>query len=404
MSARLSSLLPGTLLLAACVAYEGDDASPQRIHDELAERAGGNFSFADAASLALRQNPELRAAEARARAAGAAATVPLPVVGEWRGRNEAVGAMLDPIALLGLGPRGAAMQAADAQAAQAATALAVARWRTLAELAEVFRLHRVAEELRPPGLGALDADAYEQAGLASEVAAAMLRAADARARSEQVELDRLRDDQVARLRHLLGLPDGAVVELVHEADPVGPIDGELPELLSRPDVTLAAARFEVADREFRRAVAAQYPSFQLGPNVSLRGDPLRAMAMLNVPLGMQGLAEAARERREAARHDIEDVLLEAQREAQVADAARLAALATDETAQAMLAARRAAFVAASAAVEVEPDAFQRYAGAAGEYAKAAADRRRAAAALAVADVRHAVAYGWPQPSNEEENR
>jgi len=70
----------------------------------------------------------------------------------------------------------------------------------------------------------------------------------------------------------------------------------------------------------------------------------------------------------------------------------------------MLAARRAAFVAASAAVEVEPDAFQRYAVAAGEYAKAAADRRRAAAALAIADVRHAVAYGWPQPSQQEENR
>ena len=367
-------------------------------------RAGGRFSFAEAASLALRQNPELRAAEARARAAGAAATVPLPVVGEWRGRNEAVGAMLDPIALLGLGPRGAAMQAADARAAQAATALAVARWRTLAELAEAFRLHRVAAQLRAPDLGTLDVTAFERAGLASEVAAAMLRAAGARARAEKVELDRLRDDQRARLRHLLGLPAGAVVELLHEDDPVGPIDGQLPALLSRPDVTLAAARFEVADREFRRAVAAQYPSFQLGPNVSLRGDPLRAMAMLNVPLGMQGLAEAARERREAARHDVEDVLLEARREAQVADAARLAALATDETAEAMLAARRAAFVAAGAAVEVEPDAFHRYAGAAGEYAKAAADRRRAAAALAVADVRYAVAYGWPKPGSMEENR
>ena len=172
------------------------------------------------------------------------------------------------------------MQAADARAAQAATALAVARWRTLAELAEVFRLHRVAAQLRAPDLGTLNVTAFERAGLASEVAAAMLRAAGARARAEKVELDRLRDDQRARLRHLLGLPAGAVVELLHEDDPVGPIDGQLPALLSRPDVTLAAARFEVADREFRRAVAAQYPSFQLGPNVSLRGDPLRAMAML----------------------------------------------------------------------------------------------------------------------------
>lgn len=402
MSAPHLSLLSVTLLLAACVSYERDAVSLERVAREVATRRGGTYSFTEAASQALRQNPELRAAEARARAAGAAATVPLPVIGEWRGRNEAVGAMLDPIALLGLGPRGAVMEAADARAVQAATALAVARWRALAELAEIYRLHRVAEELRAPDLGELDVTAFERAGLASEVSAAMLRAAAARTRAERVELDRLRADQLARLRHLLGLPDDAELTLVHEEEPVGPVEGELPELLTRPDVALAAARFEVADREFRRAVAAQYPSFQLGPNFSLRGDPLRAMAMLNVPVGMQGLAEAARERREAARHDIEDVLLEARREAQIADAARLAALATDETAKAMLTARRAAFRAASTAVDVEPDAFQRFAGAASEYAKAAADRRRAAAALAVADVRHAVAYGWPQPNQQEE--
>ncbi len=406
MSARpiLILLFALTLSQLGCVAYERDDADLATVASAVSRRDGGAFSFAEAAARALRQNPEVQAAEARARAAGAASTVPLPVIGEWRGRNEAVGAMLDPIAMLGLGPRGAELDAADARAALAATELAVRRWRTLAEVAEAFRLHRVAANLSAPELGdrAVDADAFERSGLASSVAAAMLRAATSKARTERVELDRLRDDQEARLRHLLGLPATATLTVLHGEEPVEPADGRLQDLLARPDLAVAAARFEVADRDFRKAVAAQYPSFTIGPNVSLRGDPLRAMAMLNVPLGMQGLAAAARERREAARHEIEDALLEARREADLAEHARRAARSDQQTALLMLDARRTAFVAARAALDVEPDAFQRYAAAVSEYVRAAADLRRAATTSAVAEVRYAVAFGWPAAPAKEE--
>ncbi len=392
------------LPLVGCVAYQRDDADVQSVAAEVSRRSGGTYSFDEAAELALRQNPELLAAEARARAAGAATTVPLPVTGEWRGRNEAIGAMLDPIALLGLGPRGAEIGAAHARAALAATELAVQRWQTLAEVAEAFCLHRVADDLSAPDLGdgAIDAQAFERAGLASPVAAAMLRAAASKAHSERVELDRLRDDQEARLRHLLGLPTTAQLKLRHGAEPLVATAGRDQDLLALPDLAVAAARFEVADRDFRKAVAAQYPSFQLGPNLSLRGDPLRAMAMLNVPLGMHGLAAAAQERRQAARHGIEDALLEARRQADLADSARQAARANHVTAQAMLDARRTAFSAARAALDVQPDAFQRYATAVSEYVRAAAEHRNATTARAVADVRYAVAFGWPAAPAQEE--
>ena len=164
---------------------------------------------------------------------------------------------------------------------------------------------------------------------------------------------------------------------------------------------MAAARFEVADRELRKAVADQYPSFQIGPSFSLRGDPLRAMGMLKLPIGMQGLAEAARARRDAAHHEVRDALVEAMLEVETSSNEQQSASAAQDTAAAMLAARRAALGAARAALEVGSDAFQAYAAAASEYAQAVAEHRRAKVALTLAKVRLAVAYGWPQRDSLE---
>lgn len=403
MSASLKlSLIP--LLLASCVAYEPSDVNIASIAEDLATRRGGAYTFEEAAALTLCRHEELLAAEARARAAGAATTVPLPLLGEWRQRNEALGAMIDPIAMLGLGPRGAEIELADARAAAATTALAVARWRSLAELAEAYELHRMATSLVAPELGDddLDLDAYVRAGLASPVAVAMLRAARSRARAERVELARLRDDQLARIRHLLAIAPTAQLEPLHAAQPVTVEDHAASDLLARPDVALAAARFEVADRELRKAVADQYPSLQIGPNFSLRGDPLRAMGMLKLPIGMQGMATAARARRAAARHEVRDALVEAMLEAETASTKQESAAAVQNTAEAMLEARRTALDAARAALEVGSDAFQTYAASASEYAQAVAEHRRAKVALVVAKVRLAVAYGWPQRNKQEE--
>lgn len=395
MTARLLSTF-FLSCLAGCVSYERDDATASSIAAEVELRTGGTYSVDDAILLALRQNPELRALEARARAAGAATTVPLPTTGEFRGRNEAVGIMLDPIALLGLGPRGAAIDAAEARKVEAVTATVVERWRMVAAIAEQYLIDSAINDLSLPELD-LDVPSFEAAGLASQVAANQLRAATARLASEQAELGRARADSLARLRQLLGLPDRATLNCKSmNSDWLKQPQGTTAELLERPDLALVTARFEVADAQFRQAVAEQYPSFQIGPNVSLRGDPLRAMGMLRIPIAMHGLAKAARERRQAARDDLEGAFLRARREATTGDTQLAAATALLDATAASLQASTSAFAAARASIEVEVDAFEHFAGTAQRVARDTMEHRKAALAHARAAVFRASAYGWPR--------
>lgn len=389
---------------AACVAYDHDPANVRSIAADVELRTGGSFTFGEALLLSLRQHPELRALAARVRAADAARTVPLVVTGELRGRNDAVGVMLDPVALLGLGARGAAGSQADARLVAAVEELAVARWRVAAELAELYRVEAVLVELEPPAI-ADDAEAFRSAGLASPTAAARLQAAARSADAQRAEIARERDDVRSRMRHLLGLPPGAQIELVNIGDAgsaaaAGWFDapaGTDTELFARPDLALAAANFEVADADFWRAVTDQYPTVLVGPNLSFAGDPTHLMGMVQLPVWTDGLALAARERREAARADFEDALLEARSDAQRADhelAATTAGLAATE---AMLAASRAAFAVAEAALAVEVDAFGAYAASAAELVRDFGEHRRAQLAHVRAAVRRDSAYGWPAP-------
>ena len=224
--------------------------------------------------------------------------------------------------------------------------LATLRWRTIAAVVEEFLVDAALNNLQVEDLQ-LDVDAFVSAGLASRVAAQQLLAAQARALSEQAELQRARQINQARLRELLGLPASAEL-LLAEIDQQWLLqpDGTDQQLLSRPDLALAAARFQVADASFYQAVTDQYPALQVGPNISLMGDPMRAMAMLQIPIGMHGLAEAAREPREAARADIETAFLQARREATNSDAqlaaANAVASATAAAVQANIAALRSA--------------------------------------------------------------
>jgi hypothetical protein len=394
MSARfiLTLFIP---VLTSCVSYEREEASPQSVADTVAARTSGVLSIDAAIQLALDQNPELRALEARARGAAAATTVALPTQGEWRGRNEAVGIMLDPIALLGIGPRGAAISAAEAQHVEAMQALAVGRWRVIAAIVEEFLIDDALHNLSVVDLE-LEANAFVTAGLASPLAASQLRAAQAKALSEQVELDRARHDSEARLRQLLGLPRSASITMQGMPDDwlLQP-SGSDPELLSRPDLALSTAKFEVADAKFRKAVAEQYPSFQIGPNFSLRGDPLRGMGMLRIPIGMHGHAEAARESREAARLDLESAFLQARREASLNEENLLAASTLSEATGSALQASATAFEAARGAIEVEVDAFSDFANTARMVMRDTSEHRRASVANARATIRRAVAFGWP---------
>ena len=394
MSARIHSILL-ILSLVSCVSYERDETSPEIIASAVAARQGGTFSVEAAIELAMRQNPRLRSLAAKVHAADASMTVPLLTNLEARGRSKSIAAMVDPVALLGLGPRGAAIDVAETRLVEAIKQLAVARWHTAASIVEEFHVHTVLNQLQVADIG-LDIDAFEQSGLASPLAALQLQAAQAKAQSERVAIATARSNNLTRLRNLLALPDSAELKLL--AIPDGWIqqpEGTNTEILLRPDIALYAAKFEVADAEFKEAVAAQYPSAQIGPNVSLTGDPLRAMAMIRLPIGMHGLAEAARQRREAARTELEAVFLEAVREASI-NSQRFAA--TSALATATNAAKHASNTAIDAgriAIEVELDAFANFAILASTAMHNTMENRQAAIANARAEVRRAAAYGWP---------
>ena len=382
--------------LASCVSYERDDATPQSVAAIIDARVGGAYTIDEAIELALHQNPRLQALHARLRAADAATTVPLPVRANWLGRNESVELLVDPIALLGLGPRGASIDLAESRLLEAAAQLAVQRWETIAAVVTEYRIYAALQELQVADLD-LDVESFERAGLASPVAALQLRAAQARSTSEQAQLARERSDNLARLRELLGLPDHAELAITASSDDwLQQPDGTASELVARPDLSLAATRFQVADAEFYQAVTEQYPSLQLGPNISLIGNPMRAMAVLQVPIGMHGLAEAARERREATRADLEAAFLQAKREASLSDQQLLATQAVTAATAAGLAASTTAFDAARASIEVEVDAFAKFADAATMVMRNTMEHRSAVLAHVRAEVQRAVAYGWPR--------
>ena len=393
MFQRLSPLL-AACFAAGCVAYEADPTDVATVAAEARLHPGGTFTLAEAIATALRQNPELLALEARARAAGAV-TEPIEVEAEYRSELESVAVLLDPIALLGLGARGAAIDVNEAEARAAVADLAVARWRTAAAVAEEFALASQLESLRVPQVG-VDVDAFERAGLAAPAVAQRLRAAQAAAHAEDLALLLERERWLSRLRTLLGLAPGTEVTLRLPAEPVvAQPPADLDAVLSRPDLALALARLHVADAEFRRAVADQYPSIVLGPEIPLRGGMLEAMAVLRLPIGMAGRAEAARERREAARAELAAAWVRAGNEAHTADQELAAAESAASAAASAAEAHAQLLTVAVAGLEVEVDGFDRAAELAGMAVTTATERRKAVAEQVRARVARAVAFGWP---------
>ncbi len=382
------------LALSGCVAYSEHPADPTSTAAEIRSRPGGTFTFARAVATAFQQNAQLQRLAARARAAGAV-TTPIDLELEWRSDTEMLAVLVDPIALLGLGPRGGAIGTTRAEAAAAVQDLATARWRTIGAIAEAFQVDQALAGLEPPRI-TIDVDAFAKAGLAAPVATAQVRAAQARAGAETLELTSARATNLILLRELLGLHHDTPVTLVPMADDlvVPPPSGDA-ALLCRPDVALAAARFQLADAEFRQAVADQYPSLSIGPDIPLRGDPLQAMAVLKLPIGMHGLAAAAEERREAARAELAGAYLAASREAHERDLELTVANAQAAAAAASQQASLQALQTSLITIEVEPDAFAQVAETAGMLVRETMEHRLAAVGAARAQVRAATAFGWP---------
>ena len=389
-------LLP---LLGGCTVYVEDAVDPAKIADEAAQRPGGTFTLQIAFAAALEHSPALRAAEARARAAGAVVQ-PLTLEAEYRSDTDMLAVMLDPIAVLGLGPRGAADATADATATQAAVALVEERWRVLGQVAEAFAVDAALLPLTSPTIPTR-IDDYRAAGLAAPVAAARLDASVVAAEAEFAALTRERIANLAGLRSLLGLPAAAPLELEHGDQPWRTFTADDAELLRRPDLALAHARWQVADAEFRQAVADQYPSLMVGPEVPLLGGPLEAMAVLRLPLLQHGLAASARERRDAARAELLGAYLRVAAEVTETDANLRAASAIQRAAAAQQQASERALRAALVAVEVEVDAFAMLAEAASMAVEDTRMLREASLAAARAAVRSAIAHGWPAAATEE---
>ena len=389
--------------LASCVSYQRNDATAPSIAAIVDARTGGTFTVDEAIDVALRQNPRIRALAARLRAANAATTVPLPMRVNWRGRNESLEVMVDPIALLGLGTRGAIIDGAESAVLEAAAELVVARWQIIADVATEFLVHAALQELQIADMD-LSAESFERAGLASPVAAMQLRAAQSGNHSEQLQITRELSDNKARLRELLGLSDHAKLTITAIAeDWLQQPEGTSNEILKRPDLSLASARFQVADAKFYQSVTEQYPSLNIGPNITFDGNPLRAMAALQIPIGMHGRAEAAREIREASRAELETSYLRAKREASISQQQLIATQAVATATTAAVRSSTIALNAARATIEVDSGTFAQFAKAATQVVHQTMEHRRAVFARVRAEIQRAQAYGWPhgqQPKSD----
>jgi hypothetical protein len=144
-SSRIQFLLLGTL--GACTAYTPSDVSVTSVIAASTDHPGGAFSLDQANLLALQRNPAILAALAEQRAA-AAIVQPLMLEAEYRSGTEMLALMLDPVALLGSGPRGGAQGVDAAKATAALVAVREAVWRVHGELLEAFAVDRALADAR----------------------------------------------------------------------------------------------------------------------------------------------------------------------------------------------------------------------------------------------------------------
>ena len=377
---------------AGCTSYDPAEVTLPAAAAGL-PRHDGPLTFEQSVALALANNGELAARAAECRAAGLD-VMPTELQGQLQQDNLAL--MIDPLALLGLAQRGASARLAETRALAAAAALASERWRVVAAIAEVFVVDRALAALPAAPAIAVDVDAFVAAGLASPHAAATVRSAVAGAEAERLAVAAERTTLQAELRRLLGLAPASQIELVPPpaAWPPLPPSAEA-TVLRRPDLAETLVRYQVADAEFRKLVADQYPALMIGPDFALRGSGVDPMAILRLPLGGAGPATAARDRREAARSRLRDAVLAATNEAGSAAARLEAAEAKARAASANAEAAGKALVVAGVALQVEVDAFERLAEKAPMVVREAMEARDAATAAARARVRAAVAAGWP---------
>jgi outer membrane protein TolC len=407
--ARISFPL-SALLLTSCVAYSPRLADPTSLAAEAASPPAGPLPWEAAVRWAVDHNPDLLAL--RARAAAAAGVPPGEPVEVEAGVDmaqepEAV-LSFDVLSILGIGPRGAEFALARARGCEAWMRHHERAREIAAALAEAYEVERALAALSEPEI-ALQAEAYVKAGLEPAAAETAARATISRRQGELAARTSERLRNTLEILRLLGARSDAPVDpapapgAARWPDVAGLWDCDAPDprrsalVAARADVQRALASFEVADREFAKAVAAQFPGLVLSPGVG--GDPLNLFGhvALRLPFGASSEARAAECAREAARLEVQGVVLDAMKEAGQACAENLAARARLEAARAQAQASEEVFKSSKARLEATGGSFFEVVFAAGAVVDASRDLREAAVEEARARVRAARALGWPGP-------
>ena len=359
------------------------------------------LTFDEALRIAVERNPDLVALRARA----AAVTVnppPEPLelgAGVDSDERWEAAASLDALSLLGLGTRRAERALAFARRHEAwmehhARAREVAR-----EIAEVFAVERGLDSLSVPDLS-VDAGVYVRAGFESGVAETL---AEATRRDWKAEADRRSAERAsnhASLVRLLGLPPGTPLALVPVPEGWPVVPSPVPAILirTRADIQRRVAAFEVADRDLRRAVVAQYPSIVLEPAIAADPTTLFGAVRLRLPVGAKSEVCAAGAAREAARSEVESAILDALRDAEQSRARLNAAVSTREAAAGRLGASSELFRAVRTRLQVQVGSVMELVLTADSVVDAARAHREAALDDARLRVRAASEAGWPSPT------
>jgi hypothetical protein len=359
-------LLP--LLLGACVSYEAAPVDVEKTVLDAPAPPAGALPLDKAVEWAVLHNPDLLAL--RQRAAGINVSVP-PTPPELQAgidaeQNPEVILVLDVFSLLGTGRRGADKALARARQNEAWMRHHERAREIAYEIAESYEVEHVLASLRLPTVG-FDPAPYVRAGFVPASAEAVIRAATESVRAEGERREAERSANRLALLRLLGATPFAKIEIAAaEAPwPEPPQPDWRIMLKARADLQRQFASYEVAEAEFRRAVAEQYPALVVSPSVG--GDPIEFFGSVGItlPIGAAKEARAAESARDAARLELQGAVLDSLRDAEAArldasaaasglSAARARAAAQEEilrTAMAELEGRSGSFLDVVFAIE-----------------------------------------------------
>lgn len=393
--------LVATSSLLACAHYRPAPLDPERpLRTTGADVPASPLSFDEAVRFAVAHNPDLVAL--RARAAAVNVDPPREPVEAGGGvdmdhRGE-LSVSLDALSLLGLGVRPHEVALACARRSEA-TSAHHARAREIAgEIAECFAVERALSALVEPDAH-VDVSSFVRAGLESSAAQTASEATAASGDAERAARVAEREANRAVLARLLGVAPGTVVH-------VAPVAADWPAVarptptalaLSLGEVQRRIAAFEVADRDVRRAVAAQYPSVMLEPGFSPDPAALFGAVRLKLPVGLAPEVCALEAAREAARADVESAVLDGVREADESRARWTSAGAALSAARKRVESSAAMLKGARIRLEVSTSSPIETVLATDAVVDAAVAVRMASVDEARARVRAARAAGWPSP-------